>query len=342
MNYPDADDLVDGKFTDGDPVTETSASVLSASHMNSIYDELIAVIEAGGIEASNLIHNQISLSIQQQIKEQSLSLIGSGFNSAKQFVASGDENNIVLSSSDTDDLTTSLNDHDKVAFIVLADNSSTVTVDVDALGAVGVANVDQASQLLKGALVTLSYLDGQFYVTQQINPRTGNDVDDIGKIIFDSVGNHNSVKEVILNGDSLSRETYSIFWGKVQSASNLVEQATKDADPETYAGYYGTGDGETTFTLPDLSGEFIRALDDEREVGSNQLDALQDHDHYLIGQDGQEHVVAFQDTNYSNSYVGDGGNVRGDAHIYVGYVKNGRIADETRPRNIAYYAKTRI
>ncbi|KJZ06607.1 hypothetical protein TW85_25040, partial [Marinomonas sp. S3726] len=44
MNYPDTDDLQEGKFTNGNPVAGIPASVASAEHMNAVYDEIIDVI----------------------------------------------------------------------------------------------------------------------------------------------------------------------------------------------------------------------------------------------------------------------------------------------------------
>ncbi|MCG9078930.1 phage tail protein [Laribacter hongkongensis] len=51
---------------------------------------------------------------------------------------------------------------------------------------------------------------------------------------------------------------------------------------------FGAGDGSTTFSLPDLRGEFVRGWDDKRGVdnsrvfGSAQADALQGHGHELL------------------------------------------------------------
>lgn len=52
---------------------------------------------------------------------------------------------------------------------------------------------------------------------------------------------------------------------------------------------YGSGDGSSTFNLPDLRGEFIRGWDDgrgvdpDRNFGSNQEDELKSHTHTLKG-----------------------------------------------------------
>lgn len=83
------------------------------------------------------------------------------------------------------------------------------------------------------------------------------------------------------NGAEVSRSTYASHWAYVQTVSNLIDQATKDSSPEIYAGYYGTGDGSTTYTLPDDRGEFHRVWDDGRgidagrAVGSFQQDQMQ-------------------------------------------------------------------
>jgi phage-related tail fiber protein len=92
---------------------------------------------------------------------------------------------------------------------------------------------------------------------------------------------------------------------------------------------FGTGDGSTTFDLPDLRGEFIRGWDDGRSVdsdrsfGSAQADELKSHGHY-------RQVLAAP---------GTGG---GTAPYITGSTDgayNGLFGGaETRPRNIALLA----
>lgn len=79
-------------------------------------------------------------------------------------------------------------------------------------------------------------------------------------------------------------------------------------------GIYGECEDENNFRLPDLRGSFIRGydygrgLDEGRQFGSEQEDALQDHSHY------------------SGSVV---------TRSMVGEATVARVADETRPYNIA-------
>lgn len=79
-------------------------------------------------------------------------------------------------------------------------------------------------------------------------------------------------------------------------------------------GIYGECEDENNFRLPDLRGSFIRGydygrgLDEGRQFGSEQEDALQDHSHYSGG------VVT---------------------RSMVGEATVARVAEETRPYNIA-------
>lgn len=91
-----------------------------------------------------------------------------------------------------------------------------------------------------------------------------------------------------INGASLSRITFADLWVYAQTITNFVLQATKDADPTGYSGYYGDGDGATTFTLPDRRGLFSRAwdngrgIDPARGIGSYQADDFKSHVHDVL------------------------------------------------------------
>lgn len=133
------------------------------------------------------------------------------------------------------------------------------------------------------------------------------------------------------NGAEVSRTTYANLFAAVGTL-------------------YGPGDGSTTFNLPDLRGEFIRSLDDGRGVdsgrslGTNQSDAFQGHGHDVY------HGDTFPGTNRLRNNGGGGtgsGNIRqnsdGTTEVWaqdiIEYL-NGtpRVANETRPRNVALLA----
>jgi microcystin-dependent protein len=97
---------------------------------------------------------------------------------------------------------------------------------------------------------------------------------------------------------------------------------------------FGVGDGSTTFTLPDLRGEFARGWDDGRGVdsgrafGSAQSHALQRHTHaYDKPVNTLNRVAGASDVFLSTSVTqtNDGGTT-------------GDFSAETRPRNIALLA----
>lgn len=67
MDYPVSDSnarLVDGKFTDGDPVNAVPPSKNSAVYQNAIHDELLNVISGGGLIPDEAQLNQVLLAIQ--------------------------------------------------------------------------------------------------------------------------------------------------------------------------------------------------------------------------------------------------------------------------------------
>lgn len=112
---------------------------------------------------------------------------------------------------------------------------------------------------------------------------------------------------------------------------------------------YGAGDGRTTFNLPDLRGEFIRGWDDGRRVdagralGSAQADAIQRWFAEFTVQRGQVEGVeqvngAVEFLNSSTSELNSakkGGWAVSTARLGPAVKNSARVAEETRPRNIA-------
>ena len=103
---------------------------------------------------------------------------------------------------------------------------------------------------------------------------------------------------------------------------------------------YGAGDGNITFNLPDLRGEFIRGADNGRNVdvgrviGTSQLDQFQGHHHSLsypnTGATGGSLAVVLSTVASAN--------IRSNAATTI--INDGtngapRIGTETRPRNMA-------
>jgi microcystin-dependent protein len=113
------------------------------------------------------------------------------------------------------------------------------------------------------------------------------------------------------NGAAVSRTTYAKLFAAIGTT-------------------YGSGDGSTTFNLPELRGEFVRAWDDGRGIdsgrtlGSTQSDELESHDH-----------------GFTNFLAPDG--VGGSRWAFTNNDNQGTSAlrtdatggTETRPRNVA-------
>ena len=81
---------------------------------------------------------------------------------------------------------------------------------------------------------------------------------------------------IIANGAELSRTTFADLFNWAVANSLLREQSSI---PSTAHAYYGTGDGSTTFTIPDLRGVFRRGADllsgrGSADVGVYQQDGL--------------------------------------------------------------------
>ena len=117
------------------------------------------------------------------------------------------------------------------------------------------------------------------------------------------------------NGAVLSRTTYAELFAAIGTT-------------------FGAGDGRTTFNLPDLRGEFIRGLDDGRNIdggrrlGTAQGDAIKTHT-ITVPNSGFEGSV--QGTWFYAESGNGNNNQRENTITYNG-------ANETRPRNIALLA----
>jgi microcystin-dependent protein len=96
--------------------------------------------------------------------------------------------------------------------------------------------------------------------------------------ILDFLGTTPPTSYVELNGGLASRTTFSELWSFASSRGLVVSEATWIAGSYTM---FSSGDGSTTFRLPDVRGMFSRGWDhgagrdSGRTLGSYQADALQ-------------------------------------------------------------------
>lgn len=141
------------------------------------------------------------------------------------------------------------------------------------------------------------------------------------------------------DGSLVSRATYPDLWAFAQASGNIV------ADGSWTAGKFSTGDGSTTFRIPDLRGYFIRSwahdgsIDSGRAIGSTQLDAFQGHAHTISYQWESKTNDTGAGQRVNNNNLGSTTNNTtwcSNANIERDSQGTPRTAAETRPINIAF------
>jgi microcystin-dependent protein len=119
---------------------------------------------------------------------------------------------------------------------------------------------------------------------------------------------------LLCNGSTISRLTYSALFLAISTT-------------------YGSGDGLSTFTLPNTQGVFLRgagsqtisAVSYSATRGATQGDSIQTHEHTI---------------NYNSATSGGGSNLAGFSSVSTAFTKSttgggsGRTSTETRPANI--------
>ena len=148
-----------------------------------------------------------------------------------------------------------------------------------------------------------------------------------------------AVTTLIVNSQSVSILPGTVTWFASSSAPDGTLKCNGAAISRVlYADLFaaigtifGTGDGSTTFNLPDLRGEFIRGWDDGRGIdagrvfGSFQADELKSHTHTIPGSSSV--TSGTQGVERPNNYPPDRSVTSGATG-----------GPETRPRNIALLA----
>ncbi len=138
---------------------------------------------------------------------------------------------------------------------------------------------------------------------------------------------------VLANGALLSRAAFPRLWAHAQAVGMVISDGAWNTGPK---GNFSSGDGSTNFRVPDLRGQFFRALgagstvDAARVLGSLQGDEIKSH----------AHTVNLQQLN-SNSASGYGRLTTGD-EAPEGVIPDIQTAStggsETRPTNVALTA----
>ncbi|KVC43653.1 hypothetical protein WS58_15195 [Burkholderia pseudomultivorans] len=158
-----------------------------------------------------------------------------------------------------------------------AKDDSSVLLNVGGLVAASAPPAgDNSNKLVTSAWVTAAILNSQ-----------------VGQIVWEA---RTGVRAgyLKLNGAELKRADYPALWAYAQASGALVSQA--DWQNGRW-GCFSTGDGTTTFRLPEMRGEFIRCwadgrndIDPQRAIGSYQGDQNRSHVHGASASEVGDHV----------------------------------------------------
>ena len=163
---------------------------------------------------------------------------------------------------------------------------------------------------------------------------------------------------LVLNGQSISRNTYSNLWTFAQSSGNLVTDTVWYST--SAIGSFSQGNGSTTFRIPDLRGEFVRSWDNSRGIdsgrtlGSWQKGTIFGHDNtsstygvvgvvYTGGEPPQNTTLSavgldnYDVTQYPNIQLGSVASTSNTTTL-PNWPANAGSSGITRPRNVSLLA----
>lgn len=137
---------------------------------------------------------------------------------------------------------------------------------------------------------------------------------------------------LVANGAEISRTTFSQLYQWAVANGLIIPQ---ENIPTTAHGYFGSGDGSTTFTIPDLRGVFKRSADLASNRGGADARVYQDSgapDHQHIYQQGGNPCQGGWDNHWAYGR-------RDDSRAWSGWASEsnsvyGRSAD-VRPRSVS-------
>ena len=134
---------------------------------------------------------------------------------------------------------------------------------------------------------------------------------------------------IVAFGGEFNRADYPKLWAYLQANPSLVKTQAQWTTESTanggICGFFSSGNGTTTFRVPNLNKAFLRP--DSRGVGSYQVDEFKSHNHPMIS--GNNYLYGFPEGNIGTGvvYPGNGGGTRNSVGPEGG--------TETRPKNIA-------
>lgn len=180
-----------------------------------------------------------------------------------------------------------------VSIKIAATNTGAVTFNANGLGAVQVVNRSggalAADDLVAGQYTLLAYVNAKWQVANL--PYIGGGgggggaaAGITGQLVL-AFGNAALAGTLKCAGQTVSRATYPDLWTYANASGRIVSDADWSNAALKKWTSFSTGDGATTFRLPDLRGEFMRFFDDgrgadtSRVLGEFQDMLIQNHPH---------------------------------------------------------------
>ena len=204
----------------------------------------------------------------------------------------------------------------KVSFIPTATNSGSVTVNVDGLGAKNVyigGNALTGGELVQSRIVEMTYDGTQFQVDY-------------------------TAPTAISVGTVMAWPTSTVPSGWLECDGSAVSRSTYAALYSIIGTTYGTGDGSTTFNLPNYKDYFLRGYDASgtdassrtdrgdgttgANVGTKQAAATLPHTHTFTTDSGGAHT-------HDVKYTTDGENATAGPQTYVKSISSGGTSTGT-------------
>jgi len=364
MDYPKSVPsvgLVDGRFVDENPVAGTPGSLIPAVWGNSVTQEILSVINGGGLVASEADTGQLYKAIQSIIGRASpMRSVVTRLATSRSLTEA--ELGLVLIDGSSAPMTVTLPSADAAlgirdVIVRRMDNSGNRLV-------VQTSDADKVrfhTHLSPGGYPFLVLMgNGDWWHLRSDGagswwPIGRFDNSALGRPFFETTLSLNPGGYGFPNGDLFKRAEWPWLWDFAQASGALTTEAARTGRE----GGWTSGDGASNFRIPEIRGEFLRVLSETRNVdpgrvsGSLQMHALQSHNHYLPTGTGASFKPAPAipdgvwdvDTNVNFSpttttVATTYPNPAFDSDTYIGNI--GNFSAETRPRNIAYPARIKL